>query len=375
MKKIVVISLASMLTLSADPLVTYVGTKAKGMGGAFTAISNNNSAMYFNPAGLVNFEKRSSANFTIEGGQGAKYDEEATTSDKQFTSSSSYFVGISATTPKIGYGVALYTLYDLNLQDKKNQNAYYKEGISVLSLSGAYRLVDTIYPYGGAVSMGVTGAYAMSGSSDDSNSNDTLSVSGSFFMVGLKARLLNHRAFKIDVGANYRSYCKLESDDTSTVKYTGVGIPQEIAYGIAASYGTTFGLFTLAADHRDTGYEEATKNTDFTILIPDVSTTNIGFDFSTPSFQIRVGEYKSVYTNKSFNVRFPASDISGYTAGLGISFGENWNIEASYDSRTYKFSNEETTTPFISASLNYSFSSMTALVNAATRNIKNGKAK
>jgi len=258
MKKIVLLSLAATLTLSADPLVTYLGTKAKGMGGAFTAIANNNSAMYFNPAGLVNFENLSNANITLEGGTGAKYDQEGASIDDRHTTSGSYFFGISSMTPESGFGFAMYSLYDLNLEGG-NSN-YYKEEVSVMSLSGAIRLINQMYPYGGGLAIGVTGAYASSYSDTDP---EILDVGGFFYTVGLKARVLDHRAFKIDLGFNYRSEAELTSDSEYTNEFKGIGVPQETAFGIAGSYGTEFGLFTLALDYKDTGYEEATKDSDF----------------------------------------------------------------------------------------------------------------
>ena len=39
-------------TMAAKFLSTNIGSKAVGMGGAFTAISNDGSSMYWNPAGV-----------------------------------------------------------------------------------------------------------------------------------------------------------------------------------------------------------------------------------------------------------------------------------------------------------------------------------
>jgi hypothetical protein len=86
MKKIILLSAITALTLNADPLITYIGTKAKSMGGAFTAVANNNSAMYFNPAGLVNFDGLENTMVTFEAGTGVKYDEESDIHDDKQTS-------------------------------------------------------------------------------------------------------------------------------------------------------------------------------------------------------------------------------------------------------------------------------------------------
>jgi len=346
MKKVVLIAAIAVVTLSADPLMTYVGTKAKGMGGAFTAIANNNSAMYFNPAGLSNFEGMKNASLTIEGGIGAKIDESSSKFEDYFTSGTSYFFGVSIIGKDGGFGFAMYSLYDLRLEDGTNNGSYLQEEITIMSISAALMLIDQIYSYGGGLSMGVTAAYASSFSEDDS---DVLDVNGYFYSVGAKMRILNHRAFKIDLGINYRSSAELASDDDSYSHYKGVGVPEEIAFGVAISYGTEFGLFTLAGDYKFTGYADATANTDFNIRIDDVKTKTVGLDFSNPTYQIRGGIYNTEYDVVTTN------EISGYSVGLGFVFSEGFSIEGSYDRRTYSYGTKETTTPYLSAAFNIAF--------------------
>jgi len=347
-KKIALVS-SAVAVLSADPLITYIGTKAKAMGGAFTALANNNSAMYFNPAGLVDFEETGGTNghfmVSLEGGIGAKFDEQK---EDVHSTTGAYFFGLSMYGKGGGAGFAYYTLYDLNLKDKNSDN-YYKEEVSVMSLSGAFNLVDSLYPYGGKLTIGITGAYASSSSSSDEN---TLDVSGAFYAVGLKYRLINHRAFKIDLGCNYRSSATLDSDSESYENIVGVGIPEEMAAGVAISYGTTIGLITISADYRETGYEEITRESDFDIDIPDVSTTNLGIELAMPRFQLRMGAYESDYQYKDEMVD---SSISGISAGFGYVTSSSLSVEVAVDRRTYTKWEKETTNTFASASVNFAF--------------------
>lgn len=337
MKKIIILSAFTALTLSADPLVTYIGAKAKAMGGAFTAVANNNSAMYFNPAGLVNFDGLQNTMVTFEAGTGAKYDATAIPKERH-TSSGSYFFGLSIIGKESGFGFAIYSLYDLNLN---SSSGYQQENVSVMSLSVAFNLVDKFYPYGGKLSLGVTGANVFSSSTD----TNVLNVNGYFYAVGLKYRAIAHRAFKLDLGVNYRSSATLESLYNNFVP---VGVPQELAYGAALSYGTEFGLFTLSADYKNTAYEDATSESDFTIRIPDVTTTNLGFEYANSKYQLRAGTYKSTYDDGS------NGDISGITAGAGIILS-SYSFEVSFDNRTYTEGTQTTTVPFYTASVNMAY--------------------
>lgn len=344
MKKILLLSaIVASVTLSADPLITYIGAKAKSMGGAFTAIANNNSAMYFNPAGLVNFEGLEHTMITLEVGTGARRDQSAQTIDDKFDSSKSYFFGYSTIGKNTGTGLAMYSLYNLNLENGSNSGEYLSEEVTVTSLSYAYKLGDKLYPYGGKLSIGVTGAYASSFSDSDP---EILSVNGWFYAVGVKMRLLQHRTVKIDVGVNYRSGTDLKSEG-GIVK--GIGVPQELAYGVSISYGTESGLFTLSGDLKDTGYLDATTDTFFTLSIDDVTTTNLGFEFATASYQLRAGAYKSAYKDNDTN------EITGITAGAGVVFGGSLSLEAAYDARTYVFGSDETTQAFYTVSVNQAF--------------------
>lgn len=348
MKKVLVFLIMATLSLSADPLMTYVGSKAKSMGGAFTAISNNNSAMYFNPAGLVNFEgNASNLMVTAEGGSGVEYNEKKSDLKDRLTTGTSYFLGVSYMGQNGGGGLAYYTLFDLTLKSSTN-NKYYDENISVMSISIAKNLVDSLYPYGGKLSIGITGAYASTWKDDDSINDSELDVSGGFFSIGAKYRVLNHRAIKLDIGINYRSHAKLKGSDV-----VAVGIPQELAYGVAVAYGTEFGLFTLSADLKSTAYQEATSESDFDISIPDVTTKNIGFEYANSKMQFRAGMYNSKYKYNTDD-----AEIIGITGGIGYITDGGISLECAADHRTYIFTSESVSPTYLTVSINYAISNL-----------------
>ena len=376
MKKIIMLSLMAASAIMADPLVSYPGTKAKGMGGAFTAIANNNSAMYFNPAGMVNFESdKANVMFTAEVGTGGAFDLSADNIEDVTSSTFNYFVGGGITAPEYGYGVAVYSLYSVKAlaTDSRGTTSYKDQDISALSASYAHALpfgLNDIYPGGGRISIGATLGVAFSGgglievestSSDGSTStsnydDDTLDQLGYFGSVGIKARLYDSMLFKLDVAANYRSSAELDSvhddDGTTSAPVNGMDMPAEVAFGVAAIYQTEYGVVTLAGDQKLTSYEDATssENSDLHFRLNDYQTTSIGLDLSGPVYQVRGGVYTSQEQDGNNGENL---DIAGMTFGAGMILKNGSNIEFSVDNRTYKWaSGDETSEVFASVSLN-----------------------
>ena len=350
------IALCSILcsaALFADPLSTYIGTKAKGMGGAFTAIANNNSAVYFNPAGLITFNETGALFLTVEGGSGAMIDQ-SKTQMKQYDTTSQYMVAASLMSPKIGIAVAMYSLYDLKIKDKIHQKLY-KENVEVISLSLAYSPWDNFYGYGGKLSVGTTLGYAYS--SSDSKGT-TLSLGNGLYSFGLKFRALQFDFFQLDLATNYRMQTDLEGNVDGYGKFRGIGVPQELTYATALYYGSDYGLFTLSYDHKETEFSKVTgpQNTEFLLTLNDAKTDSIGLELATGSVQLRGGVYTSSDTVNNDNYG------SGYTAGLGytmksLKLGKIniplLNLEVSYDHRIFQLDNlEEKTNDYISLSLN-----------------------
>jgi hypothetical protein len=370
MKKLVLVSLVAASALLADPFVSYPGTKAKGMGGAFTAVANNNSAMYFNPAGMINFESEAEYTMiTLEGGLGGKFDASKSNTDDVFTSNGNYFLAAGGYGSGWHGGMAIYSLYTIKTSavDENGDYAGYKnQDISALSASFAYELSKQMYPGGGKLSIGTTLGVAFSGSglmemkttkSDGSETSsyedDTLDQRGYFAMVGLKARVLQTMTFRVDIGANYRTRAAMESvHDGSTIGETtpvnGMDMPSEFSMGVAAMYLSEYGVLTLSLDKKTTGYEEATSegNSDMLRGMPDYSTLAMGIDLSGPEYQVRAGTYTSTPSEDDI-------EISGVTFGVGMMIGTAWNIEASVDTRKYTYGSFSTDETFGSLSLNY----------------------
>ena len=357
MRKKILLFSVSAISLLADPLSTYIGTKAKGMGGAFTAVSNNNAALYFNPAGLTTFDGRNYALTTLEYGSGAKIDESAGTGYDQLTTGTQFFFSMAQMSPKNGFAFGIFNLYDLTLQGKDGN--LYTENVMAYTISMALKILGNFYTYGGQFSIGGTIGGALSPNQSEYATVDSegkISVAGWMPIVGVKFRALQLDFFSVDFGLNYRSATTLDdSDANNAATMVGFGIPEELALGAAMAYGTEFGLITLSYDYKQSAFSAVTGplNTSFNLLIEDAITQNIGLELATNSFQIRGGYYTSTTAANQLNYG------SGYSAGIGYNFASNessiWNLEASYDHRTFDFINgaEPKSNDYISLSINW----------------------
>jgi hypothetical protein len=363
MKKIITTSLVLASALMADPFVAYPGTKAKGMAGAFTAVANNNSAMYFNPAGMTNFESdENHGMFTLEVGKGAGYNSEESVLEDKFSDSTAYFLAWGTSGSGLNGGIALYNLYTIRAQvldESGSYLGYRDQDISVISGSLSYELMKEMYPMGGKLSIGATLGLGYSGggtlTSDTSGTDEEIDAKGTLMAVGVKARIFNSMTFKVDVGANYRAQTKMESVDDELIaleQIDAMDIPEEKAFGIAAMYFTEYGVFTLALDQKTTNYEDATswENSSVYLGVPNYKTTAVGLDYSGPLLNLRGGIYKSTPDTDSI-------EISGITFGAGFEWENGLMVEASVDQKSYEHTSwtESIDKSLLSVSLNWTF--------------------
>ena len=379
MKKIVLLAAAAGLStvVMADALGTAPGTKARAMGGAFTAIANNTSALYFNPAGLIAWEKgvKPYGTFTAEIGSAVKLDVEAGRADMPASyddfidSYTNYFWGFSSFGKDVGFAIGSYSLNSLVLPYTVNgSTAYYTQENKIISGAIGFKLTDSLYPGGGKISLGATLGYAQTNDFFEDTTIDyetgQVKASSMLWSVGIKARVLESEDINIDLGVNYRAATEYEPDTYSSQNIVPWDIPAETALGVAVMIPTEFATITLAYDYKMTGYADATDNANDDYIhtslgaMEDMITQSFGAELAFSVLQLRAGYYSDELDGANSTDHKNSLTSSGISGGVGFSFGA-WNIEGTVEQRhietPYLSDVVDDDEVYYSASMNYTF--------------------
>jgi len=356
MKKIIIGSMVASLlstTLLADQFQAAPGTKARSMGYAFSAIANNTSAVYYNPAGFVSDSSYSVA--TLEFGNASSFDETEVNSGgngayDMFSSDTQYFVGGGNFKPEGGWGLALYSLYDVYLIEN-NSNVIHQSN-EVLNYGIAWN-IGTRVAFGlgyGRVQKIFSSDESSDGTSDTHNglALTEYESEGDFFQAGIKVDILkdSETGNKITLAYTYRSEAEIEeTSDDATYLTTGIqpfNVPEEQVIGLGIQYATSAVSFLFAYDRKETTY---TGSASFASSNTDAIGLEIGFD----GFGIRGGVYQSTPQEDGLS---DALSVKGTTVGAYFKMSQGFYVEAAADSRKIADTKKNT---FASASLNFVF--------------------
>ena len=117
----------------ADPFLSYPGTRAKAMAGAFVAVADDSSACWYNPAGLAT----ESFDLTLEFSQAPGFNDNREYSNE----GTSIFLGFKGGSEKIGGGLFLYSPYSISYRFRVPDDSVYYDYL--------YGYLDeTLYIYG-----------------------------------------------------------------------------------------------------------------------------------------------------------------------------------------------------------------------------------
>lgn len=256
---------------TAQFLKVGVGARALGMGGAYTALAEDVSAVSWNPAGLSLLTRRELGGMHAELSEGMRYN----------------FLGYAHPAGRGVLGAGLMHLSQGSLQGRDDSGRLaggYSASDTAVSLSYARGL-------GRGLSLGLTAKAISSRIGSDSGQSTAFDAGGLYDLGTLgpgKARL---GAAVLNMGPE--------------LKQGGAGSPLPLTFALGFGYKLPVGL-TLAADFKRRPYagaSEASLGTEYALL---------------PAFAVRAG-YASSHGALSGSKRL--SDLSGFTTGFGVKVG------------------------------------------------------
>jgi len=324
----------------ADPFLSYPGTRAKAMAGAFVAVADDSSACWYNPAGLAT----ESFDLTLEFSQAPGFNDNREYSNE----GTSIFLGFKGGSEKIGGGLFLYSPYSISYRFRvPDDSVYYDylygyldETLYISGLVGA--LGNKFIKLGASLEMiyldfGDSAFYGASwwGTTEiDTDPWDIFSgVSASFGVLLHPINLIEH-GFDLRLGAVYHlpsihrpgNYYS-EYAETLANK---VIFKKPSSYDVGVSAGVLLGslaYMNFSAQYGEIDYSTANEYLDWQYQKVAVggelriSLGKIGL------LSLRGGAYYSEPSKDSIR------KVSGVTGGIGLGLGQHFTLESSFERR------------------------------------------
>jgi hypothetical protein len=331
----------------AGPFMSYPGVRARAMGGAFTGIADDSSAIWYNPAGLAREKEEDGADeegaidISIEWSQAASIDEK---DGPLRADESTLFAGGTYTCKEFGLGMSYYTPYTIKYwahDQGKYDTAWGKvnEIIQTVGIPLAVSFIDGRVKLGMAMEMVHVAIHNSRVFYRDSwgwadeypaaeESTDGLAGSGGTLITIIDDKA---RSFDLKLGGTYRlksltdigsAALKAEKDEAVAQLFFDrpesfdVGLSLSKAFSsigsslvVGAQYGRT-DWGSASKEEREIAYQKISVGLEYAIDNKDAVLKKKAF---------RVGYYTSKPTE--FGTVWNWPDVQGITYGLGISVG------------------------------------------------------
>ena len=367
----------------ADPFMSYPGTRAKAMGGAFCGIADDSSAVWYNPAGLVEGEV---FDLVFEWSEAIGQD---TLKKGSVVDTSQYGVNPETLTndeSKIFF--AMKSSNDTNRDLKGSLACYYMSPytidwyfppiLQINTTFGNFRERMDIYGIAYAnsanserIKYGLTFEYINIGFKVDglryiyeydapyyyynnivTDYDHAYGFSGSFGLLGILYANERH-AMTLKMGGVYRfgSSCSSDSGSEEHMSSTKLAYlelsetiidqlvfskPSSYEFGISLSKGVTTlnSTFLFAAQIGVTDWSVANETIDNKYnKISLGSEWQMFFQKTGLRLALRAGLYNSVASKSEKG--WP--DVEGLTFGFGTLIGKNWGVDCTYENRDIQF--------------------------------------
>ncbi|MGE5662781.1 MAG: OmpP1/FadL family transporter [Deltaproteobacteria bacterium] len=333
---LVILLLAAASANAGGFRLPEAGAKAMSMGFAFTAQANDPSAIYFNPAGIVQLEGQNvKAGMTYVKENGGTFDG---TTPLSFGASISetqkdldFFIPnlfwTRKASPKLAYGVGVFVPFGLGQEYKNRNTSYFRNQITkidlmtiVLNPTVAYKFDDVLsvgagidFLYGKAELARTPVNLGIGDNTAGTNNLYNLDLEADGTAWGYNAGLLLTPGKTVKIGFNYRSKFSLDLKD-GDVDLSNISTAPRTALG---GFSLAQAGFGGATTYHTTG--SATLNLPATAAL-GISGTFGGFTVEADA------DWTFWHSYRSLDINIPPVLVGGTTPVLGPSSSpKNWN--------------------------------------------------
>lgn len=361
------------VTAFADTMISYPGTAARAMGGAYTAVGQDASAVWYNPAALSYDAK----DLILEYSNAPNIDYSKGEVD---SNEHAFFGAFKSGDDDFGWGLFIYTPYSWNfLVFSPEATGDLEQDLYLFGL-GLSKKVMSSDTYGTLrVGGTIEGTFLAFGDSELVNSfgseieidaaNDSVGFSGS---VGVLYELPVQKlvtGLKASIGAVYRF--ESVGEDTSNIDeldvFDDIAVHKpsswDVGFSVTQSIDKYRSKITLSGQYGRTEYSDISELLDFQYRKASIGAEFV-YGLNSEIFKfiaLRGGYYKSNVSDSEFG--FP--DVNGYTFGLGTKLGDHWGIDLAYEKRELEFENgfDQDDVDLFSIALTYSIGSKASKEN------------
>jgi len=324
----------------AGPFTSYPGARARAMAGAFTAVADDSSAVWFNPAGLAEEEGEDGMiGLILDWSQAMSIDEE----DGPLRSDeTAWFVGGKYSHEKLGAGLFYYTPYSIRYwaHDQGTKDTAYGKVNEVVQIIGAPLAVSF---FSGGIKIGATLEWVHLGIHDsmvlyrdrwgwlDTYQMAEESADGFTGSLGTLLSLMDTRSSKVKVGGIYRlksftdiGNAAVHADGSGAVQRLFFERPESFDLGISftKTYSKKKAQVVLSSQYGRTDWGGATKgdgNLKYTRISVGAEYAINNRDAILKTKALRIGYYTAKPSEQGRVWNWP--DVNAITYGIGISVG------------------------------------------------------
>lgn len=363
---IVIVSVIMMILLGSNAFSrgldnSAIGIRAPSMGYAFTAVANDSSAVYFNPAGLVYIEKK----WDIVGSLLMPISTYYYKDTKENRSTLINFLPggfISYKSKRWAIGIGVYVPYNIDSIKYENHevyNATYKAKTYILSwtVSGAFRIIDML-----SIGAGLDIYYGKSKIDIDNSYNSEMSgvtACGNLgvmiipikdFNIGLKLKMPTRIKMKGEIDIPSSNNYDISTESHTTLPwYITFGLAYTIKEKITISMDLNLMLWKMM--NGDPIFEDG-KKTMNTKGAKNSIYIGVGFEWQIVKFLGLRGGYNFIQSSVSddqLNFGTCDVDLMSVSAGLDFTISEivsiygtfiaTFGFETEYQNITYDYDN------------------------------------